>query len=401
MKFTYQARTKSGELQVGNVEAKDRNAATNILLGHELFVLNIESVVDTHWYDRVMNFFKRVNVKHLMIFTRQFSTLLSSQVPLSDGLANLYKQAENPVMKETIAEMKSDVEAGLSLSQSLEKHPQVFSEFYINMVKSAEVTGRLSEVLEFLADYLERQSILASKVKNAMVYPAFVIALFIVVMIIMIAVVLPQLGSVFAETSVELPLFTRMLLSLGNALSSWWWAFGIGFLALSAVIINYIQTKEGKVVLNELSLRLPVFGELFKKLYIARFAEAARVLIKGGLTIPQAIEISSRTVGNVVYQDLLHQAAESIRKGQLLSKAIAGMPEFPSLVSQLISVGESTGRLEQLLEKISSFYSREVEDMVDNLVTLIQPTLMTVIGIMVAILFASILLPLYNLSRAF
>lgn len=401
MKFNYKARTKEGELQVGNVEAADRDGATSILLSHGLFVLSVEEVSESNIFDRVANFFRRVKFKDLMIFTRQLATLLASQVPLADSLANVYRQVTNPTLKETIAEIGRDVDAGFSFSQALEKHPNIFSNFYVNMVKSAEVTGRLSEVLNFLADYLEKQSILLSKVKNALIYPVFVIVLFIVVVLVMVTVVLPQITPIFEESNVELPFFTKILLFVGTAISKWWWIVLLVLGVLAIMLIDYFQTKEGQAVFDEVSLRLPVIGPLFQKMYIARFAESSRVLIKGGLTIPQAIEISARTVGNVVYQDLLEQAAEQIRKGQLLSRILATMPEFPPLVSQLVSVGESTGRLETLLEKINNFYSREVEDMVNNLVTLIQPALMMGIGIMVAMLFASILLPLYNLSRVF
>ncbi|OGG39637.1 hypothetical protein A2127_02200, partial [Candidatus Jorgensenbacteria bacterium GWC1_48_12] len=293
------------------------------------------------------------------------------------------------------------VDAGFSLSQALERHPNVFSEFYVNMVKSAEITGRLSEVLSFLADYLEKQAALVGKVKNALLYPAFVILLFFVVVIIMVSFVLPQITPIFEEAGVELPVFTRALLSAGMFIADWWWAVGIIFLIFLLTVIDYFQTKEGRVVLDELALRLPIIGPLFQRLYIARFAESSRVLIKGGLTIPQAIEISSHTISNAVYRDRLHEASMKIRKGELLSKTLGEMPEFPPLVSQLIAIGEQTGRLEQLLEKVTDFYTREVDDIVNNLVVLIQPALMVIIGVMVAILFASILLPLYNLSQAF
>lgn len=401
MKFSYKARTKEGELQVGNVEAGTREAAVNVLLGHGLYVLTLDSAGEAKWYGRVLEFFRRVRVTDIMVFTRQFATMLASQVPLSDSLANLYRQTSHPILKETIAEVAGDVDAGFSLSQALERHTGVFSEFYINMVKSAEVTGRLSEVLSFLADYLEKQATLVAKVKNALIYPAIVIGLFLVVVVIMVSFVLPQITPIFEEANIELPTFTRILLSAGQFMSEWWWAVGIIFLLFILVIIDYFQTKEGKVVLDELSLIIPVVGPLFQKLYIARFAESSRVLIKGGLTIPQSIEISSHTIGNAVYRDRLHDVSDRIRKGELLSKALETMPEFPPLVSQLIAVGEQTGRLEQLLEKITDFYTREVDDIVNNLVTLIQPALMVVIGIMVAILFASILLPIYNLSQAF
>lgn len=401
MKFGYKARTKEGELQVGNVEAANRDGALSILLSHGLYVLSIEPVVEERWFDRILNFFKKVKLNDLMIFTRQLATLLASQVPLSDSFSNLYKQTTTPVLKEAIAEIAKDIDAGFSFSQALERHPSIFSGFYINMVKSAEVTGRLAEVMDFLADYLEKQAALIAKVKNALTYPAIVVALFLVVVIVMVTVVLPQITPVFEEANVDLPFFTKFLISAGAFVSRWWWAVGIVVGLFVLMVVDYFQTREGRVVFDELSLRLPIVGPMFQKLYIARFAESSRVLIKGGLTIPQAIEISSRTIGNAVYRDLLHEAADQIRKGELLSRTLGRMSEFPPLVSQLVSIGEQTGRLEQLLAKVNDFYTREVEDIVENLVGLIQPILMVVIGVMVAILFASILLPLYNLAKAF
>ncbi|PIT91878.1 hypothetical protein COU12_00660 [Candidatus Jorgensenbacteria bacterium CG10_big_fil_rev_8_21_14_0_10_54_38] len=401
MKFNYKARTKEGELQVGNVEASNREAAASVLLGHGLFVLSVEPVKETKWYSRLTDFFERVRVTDLMIFTRQFATLLASQVPLGDSLRSLYAQTSKPVLKEVLAEVSSDIESGFSLSQALGRHPGVFSEFYVNIVKSAEVTGRLSEVLDFLADYLEKQSVLTGKIRNALVYPAFVVGLFLVVVIIMVTMVIPQIAPIFTEASVKLPAITRFLVSFGTFIVNWWWAILIVLVMLVLLVIDYARTEEGKAVFNEIGLRLPLVGTLLQRSYIARFAESAKVLIQGGLTIPQAIEISSHTISNYVYRDVLHEAAQAVRKGLLLSQALKDAPYFPPLVSQLIAVGESTGRLEALLGKISSFYERQVEDTVSNLVELIQPALLVVIGLMVAGLFAAILLPLYNLASVF
>ena len=386
---------------MGNIEAGTRDAAVGILSGHGLFVLSLEPVSENRWYQRIVDFFERVKTKDMMIFTRQFATLLGSQVPIGDSLRNLAKQTSKPVLREVILEVGSDVEAGFSLSQALARHPGAFSEFYVNMIKSAEVTGRLSEILDFLADYLERQAILLSKVRNALIYPSFVIGLFGVVVIVMVTMVLPQITPIFAESNIPLPFFTQLLLSVGLFATKWWWIIIIALGAIILFLIDYSQTKEGKVVFNEISLRLPFVGKLFQKMYLARFAESAKVLIQGGLTIPQAIEISSRTIGNYVYRDVLHDAAQEVRKGKLLSQALASAPYFPPLVSQLIAVGEATGRLEGLLGKVSDFYRREVEDTVSNLVELIQPALLVIIGIMIAGLFASILLPLYNLTKVF
>lgn len=401
MKFNYKARTKEGELQVGTVESASREAAANILLSHGLFVLSVEKIKENAWYDRLADFFERAKAGDVMIFTRQFATLLASQVPLGDSLRNLYAQTEKPVLKQVIGEIRSDVESGFSLSQALGRHPGVFSEFYVNMVKSAEVTGRLGEVLDFLADYLEKQSILIGKVRNALVYPAFVIGLFFLVVVVMVTMVLPQIVPIFTEAKVELPVLTKILIGAGGFMADWWLAILIAALAGIFILIDYIQSAEGKIIFNEISLRLPVFGTLFQFLYLSRFAESARVLIQGGLTIPQAVEISSRTIGNEVFKDILHEAAQNIRKGQLLSQSLKGADYFPPLVFQLIAVGESTGRLESLLAKISNYYSRQVEDKVSNLVELIQPALLVVVGGLVAVLFASILLPLYSLTQTF
>ncbi len=400
-KFVYKARTQEGELQVGNVEASDRQSAVNILTGHSLFVLNIEPVIEERWYDRLANVFKRVKVSEMMIFTRQLSTLLASQVPLSDSLRNLYRQTDHPVLKEAIAEIAQDVDAGFSLSQALERQKGIFSNFYVNMVKSSEITGRLNEVLSFLADHLESRAELTSKVRSALMYPLFVIVLFVVVVMIMVTVVLPQITPIFAEANVELPVYTRIILAVGVFAERWWWAVLIGLGAIVLVLLDYFQSEEGKGVRDELLLRLPVVGDLFRKLYLARFAESARVLIRGGLTIPQAVEITAHTIGSVVYQGALQEAATQVRRGVLLSKALEQSPDFPPLIAQLVSVGESTGRLEELLEKINSFYTRQVDDTVGNLVSLIQPIMMVVIGVLIGLLFASILLPLYNLSRVF
>ncbi|MDO8557525.1 MAG: type II secretion system F family protein [Candidatus Jorgensenbacteria bacterium] len=401
MKFSYKARTKEGELQVGTVDAASREAATNVLLNHALFVLSIEEVKTDAWYRRISDFFERTSTSDLMIFTRQFSTLLASQVPLGDSLRSLYQQTTKPVLKLVIADVAGDVDAGLTLSQALSRHPNVFSEFYTNMVRSAEVTGRLGQVLEFLADYLENQSILTGKVKNALIYPVFVIVLFFIVVVIMVTVVLPQITPIFLESKIALPLATSVLISVGTFISHWWFAVLIALVVGVFLVIDYAQTKEGKVIFNEISLRIPLFGTLFQYLYLSRFAESARVLIQGGLTIPQAIEISSHTVGNVVFRDTLREAAQSIRKGELLSQALKNAQYFPPLVSQLIAIGESTGRLEMLLSKISDYYRRQVEDKVGNLVELIQPALLVIIGGLVALLFAAILLPLYSLTQTF
>jgi type IV pilus assembly protein PilC len=401
MKYSYQARTKNGELQVGTVEAASKEAALNILTGHDLYILSIEVLKEAGWSSRFLQFFRRVEKKDLMVFSRQFATLLSAKIPLSGSLKTLYKQTQNLDLKETINELVSDIDAGLSLSQALERHSHVFSEFYVNMVRSAEVTGRIESVMDFLADYLEKEVALISRVRNALIYPVIVIILFIVVAGLMITLVLPQIAPIFQESGVKLSFFTLALISMGSFLLQWWWAFIIIVLLFIFLLLDYFRTPEGKIVYDELSIKLPVLGNLSQKVIMARFAEATSVLIKGGIPITQAIEIASHTIDNAVYKDVLHEAAEKVRAGELMSESLEKSGAFPALVCQLIAVGEATGRLEDLLSRISAYYTREVDDLVANLVELIQPALIIVIGIFVGLLFASILLPIYNLAQLF
>lgn len=402
MKFRYNARTQQGELQTGFVEATNREAAAGILTGHNLFVLSLESSEKRHRYDFITGIFNRVKISDLMIFTRQFATLMESKVPLNTVLKTLYKQTNNQILKEAVFQISSDIGAGLSLSQAMERQKGIFSEFYLNMIRSAEITGRLEEAAQFLADYLEKESIWKSKIRSAMIYPVIVIIMFIAVAGIMVVVVFPQIAPVFEETGMDLPVLTKIFLGAGSFIIQWWWAVLLILAIFIFVIADYFHTPEGEAVLDEISVKVPIIGNLFKKLYISRFAESTNILIKGGIPITQAIGISANAIGNVVYRDILLEMAEGVRGGELLSDLLAKNEYyFPILVSQMVAIGEGTGRLDYILSKVSDFYTREVNDALNNLVELIQPILIAGIGVLIGLLFASILIPIYNLVQAF
>lgn len=402
MKFKYNARTQEGELQTGFVDAANREAALNILTGHNLFILSLEAGEKARWYDKLVNFFNRVKIVDLMIFTRQFATLMESKMPLGNSLRTLYQQTKKPILREAVFAVSSDVDAGLSLSQAMERQGKIFSEFYINMVRTAEITGRLEETMMFLADYLDKESMWVNRVRNALIYPIILIILFLLVAGIMLITVFPQIGPVFEETGATLPLITQVFLFSGNFIIQWWWAIILIFLLLLFLLIDYLQSDEGKIVLNEIIIKIPILGNLFKKMYVARFAESTSVLIKGDIPITQAIEISGHAIGNVIYRDILHEVAEGVRSGKLLSDLLSQNEYyFPALVGQMVAIGEGTGRLDEILSRISNFYTREVNDILDNLMELIQPVLVAIIGVFIGLLFASILIPIYNLAQAF
>jgi type IV pilus assembly protein PilC len=401
-KFKYQARNKTGELQVGFVEGPTKESAANTLTSHELFILSLESAEKKRVSQKLFGFLNRVKVKDLMVFTRQLSTLLESEMPLNSALQSLYQQTQNTALKEAVFQILQDVESGLALSQAFERQKPIFSDFYVSMVRSAEVTGRLEEAMIFLASYIEREAKWRGKILTAMIYPAVLLALFVVVAGIMVAIVFPKIQPVFEESNVKLPWISQMLLSSGKFVTDWWWVVILIIAGIIFVIVDYFKSKEGKAVGNQIILVLPVFGELFRKIYIARFAQSLSVLIKGGIPITQAIEIASSTMGNVVYDEILKSIAEGVREGALFSNLLASYPKyFPIMVAQMAAVGETTGRVDEMMNRVADFYDNEVNDMMANLSELIQPILILIIGVLIGLLFASILLPIYNLAQSF
>ena len=402
MKFKYQARNKEGEMQAGVVDAANRDSAVNILSSHELFILKLEAAEKPHWYDRLSGYFSGVKRNDMVIFTRQLATLLEARLSLNRALNTLEEQTQNPTLKEAVFRISQDVDSGLAFSQALERQGEIFSPFLVSLVRSAEVTGNLDQVAKFIADFTEREATLVSKARSAMIYPMIVIALFLLVGGLMVAVVFPQIGPIFENSGVEMPLLSRVMIGSGTFLSQWWFLFLIGFVILGVMIADYIRTPEGKAFTDDLKVRMPLVRKVFLPVTITRFANAAAMLSKGGVPVAQAMEIVGETVDNVLYRDLLHEVSQDVRQGMALSDAIAKHPDyFPALVPQMLAVGETTGQLDEILLRISNFYGREADSVVNNLVELIQPVLMIGIGLMVGLLFASILMPLYKLTAAF
>ncbi len=401
MKFKYQAKTKEGEPQIGFVEAPSQSAAANILSTHDLFVLSVEEVEKPRWWDRIAHYFGRVKGKDFMVFVRQMSTLFEAQLPLPEILTTLYKQTRHQELKEAVYEISQDVDAGLSFSQALERQGDVFSGFFVSMVRSAEVTGNLEKVIGFLADYEEKEIALITKARSAMIYPAIIVGLFVVVAVIMVTVVFPQIEPVFTQSGVALPLFTRILIGSGSFFRRWWLVFVLLIIFLITMVLDYFQTAEGKALRDDLFIRLPIVKRVYLPLTITRLSNAAAMLLLGGVPVAQAIEIVGQTIDNVLYKDLLLDVSQQVRQGMHLAEALEKYPAyFPPLATQMIGVGETTGQVSQMFIRVSDFYGKEADNLINNLVDLIQPVLMIGIGLLVGILFASVLLPLYQLTTS-
>jgi len=399
MKFNYQARTKEGDAQVGVIEASSKEAASTLLQKYGLYVTFLEETSSKPIYERRIKLFEKISKKEIVIFTRQLSIMFRTKVSLIEALRVLSTQIKNRAFKEKIIKMSEEVEGGVSFSGALSLYPKIFSPFYVSMVKSGEAAGKLSEALAVLADHLEREYDLSSKIKGAMIYPAFLIFVAIVVMFLMMFFVLPKLTDIFQETGQELPIFTKILVGAADFIKNLGWLLVLATVGLIIFIFRYLQTTEGKKTVDKFLLRLPVLGSFLKMSYLSRFAENLGTLIAGGLPIAKALEISGDTVGNAIYTEIILKAQEGVRRGESIASILGDYSDvFPPVFTQMIMVGERTGTLSTTLIEVVEFYRKEVDRMVVNLLSLLEPVLIVFLGLIVAGLMAAILLPLYQMA---
>jgi len=402
MLFTYKARTPEGEITSGTIDAASTDMAISSLQRRNLIVVSLEeSEKSKPIFQRGIKFFEFVKARDVVILSRQLSTLFEAKVPVVDAMKVLTSEASNPMLKRTLATVLDDIQGGVSISQALSKHPKVFSRFYVSMVRSGEESGKLDEIFSFLAEHLERSYDLSIKARNALTYPAFVLAAFFTVMILMLVMVIPRLSTILTETGQEMPLYTKAIIGFSEFVRQ----YGVFFLVLIAMgviaILRYIKTDAGKMAFAQFQLSIPVIGELYQKLYLARMSDNLQTLLAGGVSIVRALEITADVVGNEVYVAILQDATSSVKTGSSISSSLAKYDEIPMLVSQMIRIGEETGKLDFILETMARFYRREVDNAVDNMVNLIEPVMIILLGLGVGVLVVSILVPIYNISTSF
>ncbi|MBA7647948.1 putative type II secretion system protein F [subsurface metagenome] len=401
MKFNYQARTKEGETQTGTVEAGTREAAIETLQRHDLVVVFLEKVSEVPIYARSLKFLQRIKVKEITIFYRQLAILFEANISPLEALKILGEQTRNPLFKNLIFDVEKDIRAGEPLSQAMAKHPKVFSNFYINVVKAGEATGKLHEVLKYLADHAEREYNLNHKIRGAFTYPAFIFGLFAIVAVLMMVYVVPQLTLMLEEVGGELPFATKVLIFTSSFLKKWIWLVVLIVIGLAVALMRFIKTEKGRYILDVIKLKIPVFKSLFQKMYLARFAENLRTLLIGGIPILKALDITATVVGNKIYEKIIKEAREKVKVGGNISSAFANYPkEITPMVSQMVGVGEKTAQLDYILERIAIFYKEEVDRTVANMTQLIEPFMILILGIGVAFLVSSILMPIYNISMS-
>ncbi|MBA7596524.1 Type II secretion system protein F [subsurface metagenome] len=399
MKFNYQARDKKGQSQRGTIEASSREAALSLLQKHKLFITFLEEAKKKPFYERQIKLFQRISQKDVVNFSRQLSLMFKSKIPLVSALQSIGEQTRNSGLREKILSISQDVEGGTPFSQALSSHPKLFSPFYVSMVKSGEASGTLSESLTYLADHLEKEYYLSSKIKGAMIYPALIVVVVIGVLVMMVYFVIPNMTKVLVETGQELPFLTKVVIGSSNFFRSWGWILFLVIAGLIAGLMRYLKTIEGKRVKDKFLLKTPLIGSFLRMIYLSRFAENLSTLITGGLPIVQALDITGDIVGNVIYQDIISQIKDEVRRGEKISKVLARFPDkFPPILVQMVTVGEKTGTLGQSLTNVVDFYQKEIDRGINNLLSIIEPLLVIFLGGLVAGLMGAILMPLYKMT---
>ena len=395
-RFSYFAKDKTGKPVKGVIESKDRAMALDSLHRKDLVILSLteEKVKPT-----MTVIGQNVPLPELVMFSRQLATMIDSGVPLPQALDILHEQVSRPYFKRIIANIKENVEAGESLSNSLAKHPKVFTPLYIYMVRAGEASGALNDILDRLSSYLENTNSLVTKVRSAMIYPIVVISIAFLITGGLMVFVVPKFKDMFNSLGGQLPAMTRGLIAVSDFMKSSWWIIIAGIIVLILVIRQVASTDKGKYMLDNFLLKVPVIGDLMRKLAVAKFSRTFATLMKSGVPILDAMEIVAKVSGNKVVEASLLGAKETIKEGQSIATPLEKSKIFPPMVYRMISVGEQTGELEKMLTKIADFYDEQVQAAIDALTSLMEPFILLFMGGMIGSIVISLFLPIFNLSK--
>jgi len=400
--YTYKARDRQGELLTATTEAEDELSAAMSLrsLGYSVISIQKETQLEANLTD----FWQKIRKTHqyeLIFFSRQLSSLLKSGIAITVALSSIAEQTKNKLLKETINAVLKDIQAGISFSEALAKHPDIFSDLFVSMIKVGETTGILEEVLERLTQLNMQELEVKARIKSAMTYPLILVTVAIIIVSFLLINIIPKFVVVFETYEAKLPLATQILLGISFLLRRLW------LLVIAAVAIfifwfrRYIKTEKGRYKFDFYLLRLPFFGQLYLKLIVARFSRTLGALVKSGVSILEALSVTEKTVGNSVISRVIDNIRSAITEGQSLTEPFKASGVFPATVIQMVSLGEKSGKLDQMLIEVANFYDREVDYTVRNITTALEPLLLLAMGAMVAFIALSVLLPIFNLVKVF
>src|SRR3989338_3395249 len=401
MFFKYRGKDQTGRDVEGSIEAQSKSDAVTTLGEQGVAILFLEPERKKSALNINLPFLNAVKTKDLVLFSHQLAVMSTATLPIVQSLRILIEQTDNQHFKAVISEIADDVEGGERLSNALERHNKVFSPFFIAMIRSGETSGSLDKVLNYLADEQEKDYALMSKIKGAMIYPAFILSALFGVGIIMMVFVVPKITAILAETGGELPLATRLLVGTSDFMVNFWWAIIIVAIIVFASIKFALKKPMVKKYWDFAKLKLPVFGGLFQKIYLVRFTRSMSTLVEGGVLITTSLEIVSDVVGNAYYKDLILRTARNVEDGNSVAALFLESKQVPPMIAHMLSVGEKTGRVGEVLSRMTDFYAREVESSVANLISLIEPMIMVIMGLGVGVMVAAVIMPMYNMSSSF
>jgi type IV pilus assembly protein PilC len=399
--FQYKVKDKTGKLVEGSLEAENQQLVVSKLrsMGYVPIEIQQQGGVKVNKELKLPGLSDRISLKEVAVFSRQFATMINSGLSLLRSLYILAEQTENKALASVVNQVRMDVEKGSSLSQALAKHPKAFNRLYVSMVRAGEIGGALDSVLLRLADTIEKQVELRRKVKSAMTYPVVVAALVLVIVTAMLLFVIPMFENIYKELGGSLPAPTQFLINISKVIRKWWWAIFILEIGGAIFFKRWINSEEGRKKWDAIKLKVPVFGKLVRKTALARFSRTLSALVRSGVPILESLDIVAETSGNNVVAEAVWDTQTAVKNGEPLSKRLEDHPVFPPMVVQMMAVGEETGALDEMLDKIADFYDQEVEATVDALTSLIEPILIVVMGVCVGGMIISLYLPMFNVIK--
>ena len=397
--YTYKAKDISGKTVNATLEAQGQAFVVDAIRKKGLTIISIEESVEKKKKGISIAVKKKIKIDDLVVFSRQLATMIDAGIPLVQGLDILSEQIEHKEFRNIVSKVRNDVETGSTLSESIGRHPKVFSQLFINMVRAGESSGMLDDIMDRLAGYLEKSSALQRKISSALVYPAVVICMAILITLILLLKVIPTFKEIFAGFGAKLPTPTLVLIIISDTLRSYFLLLLGAAVVLGFLISRYVRTEKGRLKYDQLLLNLPVFGILFKKVAVSKFTRTLSTLIKSGVSILAALEIVGKTAGNKVVENAVTDVRASIREGENIATPLAKSGVFPPMVVRMISVGEQTGELEKMLEKISDFYDEQVDSAVAGLTSMIEPLIIAFLGIVIGSIVIAMFMPIFKMSE--
>lgn len=400
MKFIFKAKNNKGEIKEGTIDAVSQDAAVEVLQKNNLFPIRVTQESEAvSPLATLLKYFDSVSQKELVVFFRQMAILVEAKVPLLSALMAINEQTGNRYFSKVLKEITNDIEDGMPFSDALSRHKNVFSNLSISIIRAGETSGNLRKSIEYVADNIEKNYTLVSRIRSAMIYPIIVLIVFFIIGFIVVSFVLPKLTAIIKEMDVRVPWYTTAVIKTGDFMSVYWWAVLIVIMAFIGGFFYYIRTQAGRHEWDQIKIKLPIVGVIFRYVYITRFAENLGVLIAGGIPIIRALNVVGDIMNNAIYEALILKTAEEVKMGGNMSDTLKKSPLIPSMVSQMIAIGEESGQVDTVLGHIARFYDQETEMLTKNLSVLIEPVLMIIIGLAVGVMAVSVIMPIYDIAN--